>query len=102
MPPASGRLGSGYDTPAMSDTSPSLATPYRTHTCGQLRADDAEEPARLAGWVHRRGAHGKLTFRAPADPPGTTQVVIDKPAAPEAHAEASRIRPEFVVMAEGT
>ena len=27
-----------------------LATPYRTHTCGALRASDAGSPARLSGW----------------------------------------------------
>src|SRR3954454_19120270 len=102
MRPASGRPGSGYDPPAMSDTSPSLATPYRTHTCGQLRADDAEEPARLAGWVHRRRDHGQLIFLDLRDRHGITQVVIDKTDAPEAHAEASRIRHEFVVTVAGT
>ena len=30
--------GRGYDTATMTDQ-PSLATPYRTHTCGRLRAD---------------------------------------------------------------
>ncbi|MEI8333349.1 MAG: OB-fold nucleic acid binding domain-containing protein, partial [Chloroflexota bacterium] len=39
-----------------------LATPYRTHTCGALRLDDAGRPARLAGWVHRRRDHGHVIF----------------------------------------
>ena len=92
---------SRYDTPAMTDTTPSLATPYRTHTCGQLRATDAGADARLAGWVHRRRDHGQLIFLDLRDRHGITQVVIDKADAPAAH-EASRVRPEFVVTVAGT
>jgi aspartyl-tRNA synthetase len=86
----------------MTETSPSLATPYRTHTCGQLRGSDAGANARLAGWVHRRRDHGQLIFLDLRDRHGITQVVIDKTDAPDAHAHASRIRPEFVVSVEGT
>ncbi len=86
----------------MSDTSPSLATPYRTHTCGELRAPDAGSTARLAGWVHRRRDHGQLIFLDLRDRHGITQVVIDKADAPAAHDEASRVRPEFVVTVAGT
>ncbi|HWP64017.1 MAG TPA: aspartate--tRNA ligase [Candidatus Binatia bacterium] len=81
--------------------SASLATPYRTHTCGELRAADAGRPARLAGWVHRRRDHGQLIFLDLRDRYGITQVVVDRTAAPEAHAAAERIRVEFVVVAEG-
>ncbi len=86
----------------MTDTTPSLATPYRTHTCGQLRAADAGAEARLAGWVHRRRDHGQLIFLDLRDRHGITQVVIDKADAPDAHEIASRIRPEFVVSVAGT
>jgi aspartyl-tRNA synthetase len=86
----------------MTDTSPSLATPYRTHTCGQLRIGDAGTTARLAGWVHRRRDHGQLIFLDLRDRHGITQVVVDKADAPAAHQVASRIRPEFVVTVEGT
>jgi len=78
-----------------------LATPYRTHTAGQLRAADAGSEARLAGWVHRRRDHGQLIFLDLRDRHGITQVVVDKADAPEAHATASRIRPEFVVTVRG-
>jgi aspartyl-tRNA synthetase len=85
----------------MTDTLPSLATPYRTHTCGQLRADDAGSTARLAGWVHRRRDHGQLIFLDVRDRHGITQVVIDKADSPAAHERASRIRSEFVVSVTG-
>jgi aspartyl-tRNA synthetase len=79
----------------------SLATPYRTHTCGQLRVDDDGTNAKLAGWVHRRRDYGKLVFIDLRDRHGITQVVVDAADAPEAHAEASRVRSEFVVAVEG-
>ena len=85
----------------MTDIVPSLATPYRSHTCGQLRATDAGSTAKLAGWVHRRRDHGQLIFLDLRDRHGITQVVIDKANSPVAHAEASRVRPEFVVNVEG-
>jgi aspartyl-tRNA synthetase len=78
-----------------------LATPYRTHTCGDLRASDAGGDARLAGWVHRRRDHGQLIFLDLRDRHGITQVVIDATEAPEAHAAASRVRAEFVLTAAG-
>ena len=36
--------------------------PYRSHTCGQLRATDAGNRVRLSGWVHRKRDHGNLLF----------------------------------------
>jgi aspartyl-tRNA synthetase len=78
-----------------------LATPYRTHTCGALRADDAGRTARLSGWVHRRRDHGQLIFLDLRDRHGITQVVVDKADDPDAHAVASRVRSEYVVTAEG-
>jgi aspartyl-tRNA synthetase len=85
----------------MTDVRPGLATPYRTHTCGELRASDAGRSARLAGWVHRRRDHGQLIFLDLRDRHGITQVVIDKADAPAAHETASRVRSEFVVSAAG-
>jgi aspartyl-tRNA synthetase len=85
----------------MTESTPSLATPYRTHTCGALRAADAGRPARLSGWVHRRRDHGQLIFLDLRDRHGITQVVVDATDAPDAHAAASKVRSEFVVSAAG-
>ena len=79
----------------------SLATPYRSHTCGALRAADAGHPAKLSGWVHRRRDHGQLIFLDLRDRHGITQVVIDETEAQAAHEVASRARPEFVLTVEG-
>ena len=86
----------------MTEPTPSLATPYRTHTCGALRAADEGRPARLAGWVHRRRDHGQLVFLDLRDRHGITQIVIDAADAPDAHAAAVQCRNEFVVTVEGT
>jgi aspartyl-tRNA synthetase len=90
-----------YDTPAMTDHSPSLATPYRSHTCGQLRATDAGSPAKLSGWVHRRRDLGHLIFLDLRDRHGITQVVVDRTEQPAAHAVASKVRTEFVITVGG-
>jgi aspartyl-tRNA synthetase len=85
----------------MTNKTASLATPYRTHTCGALRAADEGTPVRLAGWVHRRRDHGHLVFLDLRDRHGITQVVVDADDAPGAHAAAVRCRNEFVVGVEG-
>jgi aspartyl-tRNA synthetase len=85
----------------MTPQTPSLATPWRTHTCGDLRATNAGADAGLAGWVHRRRDHGQLIFLDVRDRHGVTQVVVDRNDDPEAHAVASRVRSEFVVAVRG-
>jgi aspartyl-tRNA synthetase len=85
----------------MNDDRTTLATPYRTHTCGALRAADAGVPARLAGWVHRRRDHGQLIFLDLRDRHGITQVVVDATDAPAAHETASKARSEFVITVDG-
>jgi len=86
----------------MIETTASLATPYRTHTCGALRGSNAGDDVQLAGWVHRRRDHGQLVFLDLRDRHGITQVVVDAADAPEAHAAAMRCRTEFVVGVAGT
>ncbi len=50
---------------------------YRTHTCGDLRLEDAGIEARLSGWVHRKRDHGNLLFVDLRDQFGITQCVVD-------------------------
>ncbi|MBC8078526.1 MAG: aspartate--tRNA ligase [Chloroflexales bacterium] len=75
---------------------------FRTHTCGELRAEHAGQEVTLAGWVHRRRDHGPLIFIDLRDRYGLTQVVFDANAAPEAHATASEARAEYVLQVRGT
>jgi aspartyl-tRNA synthetase len=79
-----------------------LGTLERTHTCGQLRAAEAGQHVVLMGWVNRRRDHGNLIFLDLRDRSGITQVVLDKDLAPEGHAKAEHVRPEYVVAAKGT
>ncbi|MDE2198194.1 MAG: aspartate--tRNA ligase [Rhodospirillales bacterium] len=72
---------------------------YRTHTCGQLRASDAGQTARLSGWVHSKRDHGGLLFIDLRDHYGLTQCVFA--AGSQAFAVADRLRPESVVTITG-
>ena len=99
MPPTTETPGPGATAREDAGT---FASPYRSHTCGELRGGDAGTPARLAGWVNRRRDQGGLIFLDLRDRHGITQVVIDRTDAPEAHEAASRVRTEFVVAVAGS
>ena len=74
--------------------------PYRTHTCGALRKEDAGKEVKLSGWVHRKRDHGGVIFVDLRDHYGLTQVVIN-PNAPF-FSEAEKLRNESVVTITGT
>jgi aspartyl-tRNA synthetase len=78
-----------------------LGTLQRTHTCGQLRVQDAGAQVILMGWVNRRRDHGNLIFLDLRDRTGITQIVLDKDLTPEGHAKAEQVRPEYVVAVAG-
>ncbi|WP_343712660.1 aspartate--tRNA ligase [Inquilinus sp.] len=73
---------------------------YRTHTCGQLRPEQAGETVRLSGWVHRKRDHGNLLFLDLRDHYGLTQCVVDTDSPHFKAAEAVRV--ESVVTVTGT
>jgi aspartyl-tRNA synthetase len=72
---------------------------YRSHTCGELRASDIGQTARLSGWVHRVRDHGGLLFIDLRDHYGITQVVAD-PDSP-AFRNAETLRSEWVIRVDG-
>jgi aspartyl-tRNA synthetase len=74
---------------------------YRDAWSGQLTAERADTPARVAGWVHRRRDHGGLIFIDLRDRSGIVQLVFHPETAPEAHRTAHRLRSEDVVSAGG-
>ena len=76
-------------------TSVSKLHPFRTHTCGELRLNNAGITARLSGWVHRKRAHGNLLFIDLRDHYGLTQAVIEADSSNFQLAEG--LRPESVI-----
>ena len=78
-----------------------LGNLQRTHTCGQLRAQQAGETVILMGWVNRRRDHGNLIFLDLRDRTGITQIVLDKDLTPEGHAKTEQVRPEYVIAVVG-
>jgi len=76
------------------------SNPYRTHSAGELRKDNAGDVVRLAGWVHRRRDHGGLIFIDLRDRWGLTQVTFH-PERDDIFSSAERLRPEWSISVEG-
>jgi aspartyl-tRNA synthetase len=75
---------------------------FRDVWAGTLDAARADEEARVSGWVHRRRDHGGLIFIDLRERSGLLQLVFHPETAPEAHAEAHRLRSEDVITVTGT
>src|SRR5438093_4273196 len=71
----------------------------RTHTCGELRREHAEQTVRLSGWLHRKRDHGNLLFIDLRDHYGITQCVLDSSSPLFKAAEALRL--ESVITVAG-
>jgi aspartyl-tRNA synthetase len=75
---------------------------YRDAWAGELTAERADTPARVAGWVHRRRDHGGLIFIDLRDRSGIVQLVLHPDTSGAAFAAAERLRSEHVISAAGT
>lgn len=74
----------------------------RTHSCGELRAANIGETVELAGWVQSRRDHGGVIFIDLRDRDGITQVTFNpQVCGEEAHAQADRLRSEWVIRIKG-
>jgi len=80
---------------------PPRTNSYRDAWCGDIRVDRVGEVVRVGGWVHRRRDHGGLVFVDLRDRSGLLQVVFNPEHAAEAHAEAHRLRSEWVISVQG-
>ena len=74
---------------------------YKSAGCGELGLDQVGQRVTLAGWVNRRRNHGRLVFIDLRDRSGVVQVVFNPELAPEPHAVAEQVRPEWVIKVEG-
>jgi aspartyl-tRNA synthetase len=70
----------------------------RTHTCGDLRAEDAGREVLLLGWVHKVRDLGHLIFVDLRDRHGLTQVVFE---AEGLRDRCKHLRAEFVIGVKG-
>ncbi|MGE5197028.1 MAG: aspartate--tRNA ligase, partial [Deltaproteobacteria bacterium] len=73
----------------------------RTHTCGELNANNVGEKVTLCGWVATRRDHGKLIFIDIRDRYGLTQVVFVPKESEGAYRTSSDLRNEFVIKVTG-
>ena len=74
----------------------------RTHTCGQLRLEDAGKKVTLSGWAKSYRDHGNLVFIDLRDREGITQLVFNPETHADAHKLARTVRHEWVIAAHGT
>lgn len=80
----------------------SLPTALRTTLVGTLRADDAGDHVRLAGWVHRRRDLGGLVFVDVRDRSGLLQLSFGPDwTPPDGLERARRLSAEDVIAVEG-
>ena len=73
----------------------------RSHTCGELRAEQIGQEVVLKGWVDTRRDLGGLIFIDLRDRYGITQVVFNPENHPESTRLAETLRYEFVVSVKG-
>ena len=75
---------------------------YRTHTCGELRAEHIGQKVTLAGWVQRIRDLGAMSFIDLRDRYGITQLVTDENTPAEVTEVLEKLGREFVIQATGT
>lgn len=75
---------------------------YRTHTCGQLRIENAGESVCLSGWVQKVRKLGAMTFVDLRDRYGITQLVVEESAPEEIKNNVAKLGREYVIQVRGT
>ncbi len=75
---------------------------YRTHTCGELRLNNAGQQVTLAGWIQRTRKMGGMVFADLRDRYGITQLAFNDGINAELCEQASHLGREFVVQVKGS
>jgi aspartyl-tRNA synthetase len=73
----------------------------RTHTCGELRADNAGTQVIVQGWTQNVRDRGGVAFLVLRDRYGTVQVTVDERSPEAAREAAKRIALEYTVQVRG-
>ncbi|UZO81310.1 aspartate--tRNA ligase [Aquimarina sp. ERC-38] len=75
---------------------------YRSHTCGELQAQDINKEVTLSGWVQKSRDKGFIIWTDLRDRYGVTQLVFDEQRTPKAvFSEAQSLGREFVIRING-
>ena len=74
---------------------------WRSHRCGDLRAEDAGTLVTLCGWVNNRRDHGGVSFVDLRDRYGLIQLIGDEEASEKARAALLALHPEYVIQVKG-
>ena len=73
----------------------------RSHTCGELRLEDAGKMVRLCGWVQKSRDLGGMTFVDLRDRYGITQLAFNMDSQPALCGQARQLGREFVIAITG-
>lgn len=73
----------------------------RSHTCGELRLEDAGKTVRLCGWVQKSRDLGGMTFVDLRDRYGITQLAFNMDSQPALCGQARQLGREFVIAITG-
>ena len=74
---------------------------YKKQSCTYLTENDIGKETTLAGWASTIRDLGGIIFVELRDKTGLFQLVADPQVNPEVHAVLSKIKPEYVIQAEG-
>lgn len=77
------------------------STAWRTHSCGDLRAEDVGLEVRLCGWVSSRRDHGGVYFVDLRDRYGITQIFVDETVSENLGEQMSSLHQEDVLGITG-
>ena len=78
-----------------------LKSARRTHTCGELRPENAGQRVIIQGWAQNARDMGGVVFVTLRDRSGVVQVVCDERSPDAARADAAAVHLEYVVEVEG-